>query len=103
MNNRDYKKIYILLLIILLIVLFGIGLYLFLTYAKNNVNAYKLEDKTLKLGEEPNLDINYYINNDENCTLDVSLVNKDEVGKYKYYVECGKKKLEATIEVIDKK
>ena len=99
MIGSEQKKSIGVTIIIILVVLFGIGLFLFLRYAKENVN-FKLDNKTIKLNSTLSNDINDYMEkNNKNCKLDISEVNTKKVGKYKYYVKCKKKTYEATIEV----
>ena len=99
MNN---KKTISIVAVLILIVLFGLGLYYFLVYVKNKANNYKLEDKKIVVGTTLSNDINDYIKINKNCKLDISNVNVNKIGKYKYYVRCGKESLKATIEVVEK-
>ena len=82
-------------LIVLSIVVFGIGLFLFLRFAKENV----LENKVINVGDIVDNDINNYVKNNKNCNLDISNVDSSKKGIYKYYVKCKNKTFEGTIEV----
>lgn len=89
-NNHGSIKIFVLVLIMILILLFGIGLYAFLKFAKENTKEYKLDDKIVELGNNLDKNVNNYIN-DENCKINLNAVKEDAIGKYKYTIKCKKK------------
>lgn len=93
--NNEKKKNIALIVILILVVLFGIGLYLFLKYAKESM----IKDKTVKLNSTLSTNIDDYMKNTKNCSLDITGVDTTKKGKYKYYVRCKRKTYEATIEV----
>ena len=90
----------LIIIIFILIVLFGIGLFFFLRFAKYN-HKIVLKNKVVELGDKLDTDIKQYSNNTKNCKIDLSKVDMKKVGKYKYVVTCKKKKATATIEVKD--
>ncbi|MBE6161704.1 MAG: hypothetical protein E7158_05765 [Firmicutes bacterium] len=92
MNKKNSLLIF---LIIITILAFGTGLFLFLRFAKENV----LENKVINIGDTVDNDINNYIKNNKNCTLDVSNVDSSKKGIYKYYIKCKRRTLEGKIEV----
>ena len=94
-DQSEKKKNIAIVIILIIVVLFGIGLYFFLKYAKDSM----IKDKTVKLNSKLSTNIDDYMKNTKNCTLDLSEVNTSKKGKYKYYVKCKRKTYEATIEV----
>lgn len=102
---KKKKKIFeiktiIIILIMILILLFGIGLFWFLSYAKEITKEEKLENKIVELGTDLDKNVNNYVK-DEKCKLNLENVDKDKIGKYKYYVNCKKKNYYGYIEVKD--
>lgn len=91
----DKKKNFLIFLIIIIVIVFGVGLFLFLRFAKENV----LENKIINIGDKVDTDINNYVKNNKKCTLDVSNVDSSKKGTYKYYVKCKNKTFKGTIEV----
>lgn len=99
-NKEKNKKNIIIILIMVLIILFGIGLYIFLKFAKENTKEHKLDDKIVELGNNLDKNVNNYINEKE-CELNIKNVNKDKIGKYKYTIKCNKKNYYGYIIVKD--
>lgn len=96
----NYKAV-LLLLILLLIILFGIGLYSFLKFAKENVNNSIIPDKKIEISSNIN-DFKLELQKDyNNCEYNLDKINNNKLGKYNYNIKCKRKKYKGIVQVVD--
>ena len=101
-ENKSSSKLPLIIIIFTMIILFGIGLFLFLRFAKDQGNL-KLKKDIAELGEPLNKDIRHYLDgNPKDCKIDLSSVDTNKIGKYEYTVTCKSIKEKSTIEVKDR-
>jgi len=95
-NDFGKIKLILLILIFLLVILIGLGLFFFLKFAKDNVNAEpKVENKIIELGTKKE-DIKI-----KGCKLNFDEVNFDVIGEYSYKAKCNEKNYKATLKIVD--
>ncbi len=105
-NSQKHKKfnfkILWIILIIVLIVLFGLGLYYFLVYAKNTTSmGSKIATIELELGSELSDNIDDYVDGLSDCKIDLSSVDISKIGEYDYKINCSDKSYTAKAKVVD--
>ncbi len=106
-RKENSKKTLVVVLLIVLIAAIGFGIYYFLIMAKNSSIGVSVSTKDLRLelGDELSKNMEDYAKisgyNKDNCTLDISNINMNQVSTYKFYVTCGTIKSEGTAIVDD--
>ena len=97
------KKLLFTLIVVLLMYGVGFGVYYYLSLGKTEggISAIKqLDDKNVYVGYglDSIIDMSGY---DDNCKLDTSKVNTNEIGVYKYTIKCSGTTFEGNINVIE--
>lgn len=105
-KGKDNKSILIIFLIIVLIGAIGIGVYYFLTLAKESATKHIVpKEIKLELGSVLSNDVEDYATisgySKNDCLLNLNEVNVNKVSTYKYKIICGKENAEGTIIVDD--